>query len=256
MDVTESNQKAWNRVALDQEVWFTTASEKEIADAKEGKPRIILTATKSAPLEWLGDLKDKKVLCLAGGGGQQSPILAAAGADVAVVDFSEKQLEKDRNVAEQFGLELRTIQNDMRDLSAFESHTFDLIVNPCSVNYCDSVQLMWNECFRVLKTGGALVAGMINPINYLFDPLQADKGQLVVKNKLPHADSSLPKETQTQLLGENRPLEFGHTLSTLLGGQIQAGLVITDFYEDRWGQGDELSKYLDVFIATRSIKPV
>lgn len=43
-----------------------------------------------------GDLKNKNVLCLASGGGQQSVEFALLGANVTVVDFSKEQLKKRR----------------------------------------------------------------------------------------------------------------------------------------------------------------
>lgn len=48
-------------------------------------------------------------------------------------------------------------------------------------------------------------------------------------------------------------IEFGHTLESQIGGQIEAGFAITGFYEDNAG-GDLLDKYIDTFIATRAIK--
>lgn len=47
----------------------------------------------------LGDLRGKNVLCLAGGGGQQSVAFALLGANVTVVDLSEEQLQTDRAAA-------------------------------------------------------------------------------------------------------------------------------------------------------------
>ena len=72
------------------------------------------------------------VLCLAAGGGQQGPILAAAGADVTVFDNSPRQLAQDRLVADRDGLAIRTIEGDMADLSAFADASFDLVVHPVS----------------------------------------------------------------------------------------------------------------------------
>lgn len=57
--------------------------------------------TKSIPKNWFPTLEGLKILCLASGGGQQGPILAAAGADVTVVDISQKQLEQDIYVAKE-----------------------------------------------------------------------------------------------------------------------------------------------------------
>ena len=43
-----------------------------------------------------GDIKGKKILCLASGGGQQAPILSAIGGKVTVFDNSIEQLNKDK----------------------------------------------------------------------------------------------------------------------------------------------------------------
>ncbi|KAG1318310.1 hypothetical protein G6F63_015276 [Rhizopus arrhizus] len=54
---------------------------------------------RALPLDWLGDVRGRRILCLASGGGQQAPVLAAAGADVTVFDLSDGQLEQDRRHA-------------------------------------------------------------------------------------------------------------------------------------------------------------
>ena len=72
------------------------------------------------------------MLCLASGGGQQGPILAAAGANVTVFDNSPRQLAQDRLVADREGLAIETVLGDMADLSAFPDARFDLIVHPVS----------------------------------------------------------------------------------------------------------------------------
>jgi 2-polyprenyl-3-methyl-5-hydroxy-6-metoxy-1,4-benzoquinol methylase len=47
----------------------------------------------------LGEISGKAVLCLASGGGQQSAAFALLGATVTVVDLSDEQLQRDREVA-------------------------------------------------------------------------------------------------------------------------------------------------------------
>ena len=69
------------------------------------------------PADILSDVEGKDVLCLASGGGQQSAVFGLLGAQVTVVDFSEKQLDGDRKAAAHYGYEVTTIQTDMRDLS-------------------------------------------------------------------------------------------------------------------------------------------
>src|SRR5207244_6416283 len=57
---------------------------------------------------WLGgDIRGKRLLCLAAGGGKHGPLYAAAGAIVTVVDISPAQLELDRQVAAERRLQLR-----------------------------------------------------------------------------------------------------------------------------------------------------
>ena len=65
-----------------------------------GEWQIVLTPTKPIPRTWFpADLHGVDVLCLASGGGQQGPVLAAAGATVTVFDNSPRQLAQDRAVA-------------------------------------------------------------------------------------------------------------------------------------------------------------
>ena len=128
--------------------------------ARNGTWSIVLTPTKPVPRSWFpDDLNGKKVLCLASGGGQQEPVLAATGADVTVFDNSPGQLQKDTFVAERDGLKIKTVQGNMQDLSPFADSTFDMIVHPWSNNYVDDVIPVWKECARVLKKGGTLIAG-------------------------------------------------------------------------------------------------
>jgi ubiquinone/menaquinone biosynthesis C-methylase UbiE len=78
-------------------------------------------------------------------------VLAAAAVDVTVFDNSPKQLEQDRAVANRDGLTLRTVLGDMRDLSAFEDASFDLVFHPVSNVFCPEVLPVWRECYRVLR---------------------------------------------------------------------------------------------------------
>ena len=131
-DAIQFNRSAWDRMALAGDRYYRAVTAAEIADVREGNWHLRLTPTKHVPLEWFGDLKDKRVLCLAGGGARQAPVLAAAGANVTVFDLSEKQLERDREVAQREQLEIKCVAGDMRDLSVFSDESFDLIVSPCA----------------------------------------------------------------------------------------------------------------------------
>ena len=259
MDIRDYNRLAWNKEVERGNQWTVPVSKETIAAARQGQWEIILTPTKPVPEEWFPDLKGRDVLCLASGGGQQGPILAAAGANVTVLDNSPRQLEQDRFVAERDSLAITTVEGDMADLSMFAEQSFDLIVHPVSNVFVPDVRPVWAEAFRVLRHGGALLAGFDNPAIHLFDYDLADRtGILQVKYALPYSDlTSLTDEERQRYIDKGFPLEFSHTLEDQIGGQLDAGFVITGFYEDSYGEeeGDILANYMHTYLATRAIKP-
>ncbi|MDL1877362.1 class I SAM-dependent methyltransferase, partial [Cytophagia bacterium CHB2] len=165
-------------------------------------------------------------------------------------------LRQDRFVAERDGLPLTLVEGDMADLSIFDNESFDLIVHPCSNMFVPEVLPVWREAFRVLRRGGALLSGFVNPIFYIFDQdLQFEQEILQVKNTIPYSDlTGESEEDRQRYLAKGEPLEFGHSLDDQIGGQLKAGFVITDFFEDKW-EAWLLSKYISTFINTRAIKP-
>jgi SAM-dependent methyltransferase len=255
MDIRAYNSMAWDREVEHGNQWTVPVGPEVIAAARQGEWNIDLTPTKPVPKVWLPDLKGRDVLCLASGGGQQGPILAAVGARVTVLDNSPRQLQQDRLVAAREGLVITTVQGDMADLSAFSIESFDIIVHPVSNCFVPSVRPVWAEAFRVLRHGGTLLAGFNNPVVYIFDIKLAERGQLQVKNALPYSDlASLTGEERQRYVEQGEPLEFGHTLEDQIGGQLDAGFLLAGFYED-YSPSDAIADYMPTFIATRAIKP-
>lgn len=144
----------------------------------------------------------------------------------------------------------------MMDLSCFQENTFDFIFHPCSNCFVPDVKKVWKEAFRVLKPGGTMISGVTNPVGFLPDPELEKQGILQMKFKIPYSDlTSITEEERVRFYGENEPITFGHSLQDLIGGQTDAGFAIIGFYEDSWkGQG-KIHDLIDVFIATRSLKP-
>ena len=259
MDIRKHNRKAWNKQVDEGNIWTVPVSPQEVAAARQGKWNLLLTPTKPVPRSWYPNLLGSKVLCLASGGGQQGPILAAVGAEVIVFDNSPRQLDQDRQVAERECLNLVTLEGDMRDLSRFGDNTFDLVFHPVSNIFIPDLQPLWEEVFRVLKPGGVLLAGCTNPLRYLFDDELLDsQGILDVKHKLPYADPEVLNEEQLKkYINEGWALEFSHSLEAQIGGQLDAGFVLTGFYEDSYPAdfNDPISEFTPSFFATRAVKP-
>ena len=255
MELVEYNRDAWNKQVEKGNQWTKPVTEEVIANAKIGEWQVVLTPLKPVPHEWFGDLQGRKVLCLASGGGQQGPILSAVGAEVTVFDNSPKQLEQDQNVAKREGLGINTVQGDMRDLACFDTSSFDLVFNPCSINFVPEVQSVFNEVARVLKRGGRFLFGVTNPMRFIFDENKLEAGEAEVRHALPYSDESRLTEAEIQKLkDDDEPLMFSHSLEDLIAGQARAGLHLQDMFEDT-SDGDYLSKYLPTYFATLSTKP-
>lgn len=258
VDIREHNRRAWDREVAKGNRWTVPVGPDAVAAARQGQWEIFLTPSKPVPKEWFPVMQGCVVLCLASGGGQQGPILAAAGANVTVLDNSPRQLEQDRRVAEREALDVVTVEGDMANLSMFEDERFDLIVHPVSNTFVPAVRPVWKEAFRVLRPGGVLLSGFTKPEVYLFDWDLADRtGVLKVRYSLPYGDvTHLPDDRRHKLIRAGVPLEFSHTLEDQVGGQLDAGFVLTHLFEDQDRSGTEevLARYMPMYVATRATK--
>jgi SAM-dependent methyltransferase len=258
-DLLEHNRQAWNLQSNSGEnPWCEPVDAHVIAAARRGDWQVILTPNIAVPRDWFGALADRRVLCLASGGGQQAPVLAAAGARVVSFDNSDAQLAKDAAVAAREGLWLATERGDMADLSRFPDASFDLVFHPVSNVFAPDPRIVWRECHRVLAPGGRLLAGFMNPDFFLFDHEDLERGgPLAVRHRLPFADvTDLPAERLAARIAAGDALEFSHSLDAQIGGQIAAGFVIAGFYEDRWNEAaTRLDPYMPTAMATLAVKP-
>ena len=218
---------------------------------------VILTPNKPVPKHWFGDLEGKTVLCLASGGGQQAPILAAAGAQVISYDLSDEQLERDYEVSQRDELSVVTVQGDMADMSILNDERFDIIFHPVSNVFAPDLAPVWRECYRVMRPGGRLLAGFMNPDFFLFDHDELDEGgPLEIRFPLPYSDlEHFPKERLDARIAAGDALEHSHSFEAQIGGQLDAGFLIAGFYEDRWSSdATRLDDYMATFMATMAFK--
>ena len=211
--------------------WGVPLSHEAYVRACQGDWELLLTPTKPVPRAWFGELRGSEVLGLASGGGQQIPVLAAAGAHCTVLDYAPSQIASERLVAEREGYEVNIIQADMTRPLPFADESFDLVINPVSLCYVREVEPIWREVARVLRPSGTLLAGLDTGINFIVDETEER-----IVHGLPFdplADEALMKE----LSASDDGVQFSHTLDELLGGMLRAGLTIDDLYEDTNGEG-------------------
>lgn len=243
------NAKTIDRWVENDWEWGRPITHEQFVAAKAGDWSIVLTPTKPVPANWFPDLKGKKLLGLACGGGQQMPLFAAAGAICTVLDYSERQLESERMVSAREGYEIDIVRADMSKALPFADESFDVIVHPVSNCYIREVEPLWRECFRILKPGGVLLAGLDNGINYLFDDEET-----TLCHSLPFDPLNEPALME-ELQKTDSGVQFSHTFEEQVGGQLKAGLVLTHLFEDYNGYGKLHEMHVPTFVATRAVKP-
>lgn len=239
MNIYDRVEKNIDRLVEMNADWTENATKEQLDAARAGK-LVLDFYDQKVPMEWLADLKGKKVLCLAGAGGLQAPLLACAGAEVTVIDLSAKMLEKDLEIAAREDLQIRTVKGNMCDLSVFEDDSFDLIINPPSLMYVPDIKPVFRECNRVLKKGGTFIVMAPNPVNYMCDYIDdPNGGYYKAVHKMPYFSGDWDPSDW---------VEYGHSMEAYLGGQLDAGFVITGYREC---QRDDIT---ELFFMTRAVK--
>ena len=179
----------------------------------------------------LGEVAGKDVLCIAGGGGQQSAAFALLGANVTVFDLSKEQLKRDARVAEHYNFEIKTVQGDMRDLSCFDEASFDIVNHAYSLNFVPDAVSVFRQVKRVLRRGGIYYFTCANP--FIMGVEQKDwngKGYLLKEPYLNGAKISYNDQDWVYNRDEHEPvpnpIEYRHTLSRVLNGLIENDFVV------------------------------
>lgn len=256
-DYTVINSKTWDAWSKNGCEWTIPITHEEFVDARDhDRWGVYLTPCRYVPREWFGgELRRKKLLGLASGGGQQMPLFAARGAECTVFDYSDAQLEKERLTAAREGYQIQILKGDMTKPLPFFDCSFDIVFHPVSNCYIHEVEPVWRECFRVLKPGGRLIAGFDNGLNFLFD--EDGTLPLIAKNKLPYNPLAMSDEEFEAQRDNLNAIQFSHSLEEQLGGQLRAGFILRDLYEDRDREGcGHLREYTPQYMATLAIKPI
>ena len=185
---------------------------------------------------WLledGSLEGRRVLCLAAGGGTHGPLLAIAGAEVTIVDFSTGQLAIDNKIAREYGLQMKTVQSSIDDLSAFHDSSFDLVVQPVSSCYLRDLEQVYAEIARVLRIDGLYVSQHKQPISLQSDFQGTSEGYAIQR---PYEEGHLvPPAELPSPYHESGMTEFIHTWDSLVGGLCRSGFAIEDLQEPSRG---------------------
>lgn len=213
------NRQAWNDMARAQKPLARPVQEDDFRDP--------LRAI-DAP-GWLGaSIDGKNVLCLAAGGGRQSALFAAAGADVTVVDLSPAMLEQDRIVAEQRGLNINIVETSMDELGIFRSGQFEIVVQPVSSCYLPRIAKLYQQVARVTRPGGLYISQHKQPTSLQAGVAPTSHGYLISETY--YREGPLPPAPPSRIR-EQGAVEFLHRWEQLVGGLCRSGFVVEDLIE-------------------------
>lgn len=180
----------------------------------------------------------RRVLALAGGGGWHPVLFAELGADTTVFDISARQLRTVRELARARGAKVRSIQGDMRDLSAFADGSFDLVWHSHSIVFVPDAARVIAEVGRVLAPGGVYRASTMHPVTLRLYGTWTGTGWAFKESYF--ADGAIAYDDPTWEFGDVKvdapTLEYGHRISDLINACAAAGLVVDGFWE--WSPGE------------------
>lgn len=244
-DIAKYNRKRWNALVQ--------------ADIEYSRPFLDLDKTTARKrldqYGIMGEVAGKEVLCLAGSGGQQSAAFAVLGAQVTVLDLSDSQLAQDRLAANHYGVQIRAEQGDMRDLTRFSDHSFDLVYQPYSINFIPNPLSVFREVARVLRDSGLYRLDFANPFVMGMDERDWTKKGYPLGHVYRDGEVNLNDPNwqvwdrdgnMKEVVG---PREFRHTLGNILNGLISTNFVILGVWDDNQGDPEAEPGSWDHFLA-------
>ncbi|MCC8022607.1 MAG: class I SAM-dependent methyltransferase [Clostridiales bacterium] len=111
---------------------------------------------------------------------------------------------------------MNLVRADMTKRLPFANDSFDIIFHPVSNCYMEDVSHVWHECYRVLRPGGILLAGMDNGFSFIVDDFTTRP--LVITNKLPYNPLKNPEQMK-KLMENDDGIQFSHAFDEQIGGQ-------------------------------------
>jgi SAM-dependent methyltransferase len=220
------NRRAWDEMASKGRRFTLAAADDDFANP-------LATVDK---VGWLGgDVRGKRLLCLAAGGGKHGPLYAAAGAIATVVDLSPAQLELDRLVAAERRLVLTTVEASMDDLSMFAAGQFDIVIQPVSTCYLAEIGPVYREVARITASGGLYISQHKSPTSLQADIQPSARGYELVEPY--YRSGSLPPVVGSPHREEGT-LEYLHRWEEIVGLMCRAGFVVEDLIEPLHAKAD------------------
>ena len=196
--------------------------------------------------ELLGNIEGKKILHLQCHFGQDTISLARHGASATGVDFSEKAIEKARQLNEQLGTNARFIQSDVYKLPEILDEKFDIVYTSYGVISWLPDMKKWAKVIEhFLKPGGQLVFVEFHPIVWMFSyDFKRVEFDYMESEAIVEELEGTYTDSDVQIKGKS--VCWNHGLSTVIDSLIKSGLTLTDFKEYNYSPYDCLENLVEV----------
>ncbi len=149
------------------------------------------------------------------------------------IDISDGMIIKATNTARQLGVTNVSFVRSPLERIKLKDNNADLVISNCTINHASDKQMVWNEIFRILKTGGRFVVSdiyAIEPIpdEYKNDPVAISEcwaGSVTRDEYLGHLNFA--GFVKVRIIEESAPYEKGRTMVsswTLAGEKPLVGM--------------------------------
>lgn len=228
MSYLNQNRAAWNHLAESGSQFAKVATDEELRD-----PLGTLDGRGWLP----GSVTGLNVLCLAGGGGWQSILYAAAGANVTVLDLSPSMLALDRRESQRRGLSVRIVEGSMDELEKLDEASFDIVHQPVSTCYVADIGKVYRGIAHILRDAGLYISQHKQPTSLQIVRRDA-QDRYVIGIEYYHQGPLPP--TPDDSYREEGAVEYLHRWDHLIGELCRSGFVLEDLREPY--RGDPAAK--------------
>tara|TARA_B110000967_G_C18685518_1_gene460328 strand:- start:46 stop:831 length:786 start_codon:yes stop_codon:yes gene_type:complete len=222
MDYLKTNKESWNKRT---EVHYDSDFYDNENFKKTGN------SLNEIELEFLQDIKGKKVLHLQCHFGQDSISMSKLGAEVTGVDLSDLAIEKAQNLAKEMNIETKFICCDLYSLPEVSNEKFDIVFTSYgTVGWLPDSNKWASVISHFLKPEGKFVFAEFHPVVWMFDDA-LEKVTYRYFNSEPIVEDDLGTYTDTEKEISETCITWNHSLGEIFNSLKNNGLKVEEFNE-------------------------